>query len=138
MSELARGVFRSDDDGQNFLSANAIKDTSFSNLSSRTIRQLVIDPNNSATLYALSAGNFTGLNEIFKTTNRGDEWEGIGGQTTLTEFSLSVDPGNSNNVFVGTNGGIFRSTDGGGLVSTRQYRPSHRRWSCCHVHRDRR
>ena len=109
-----RGVFRSEDSGENFLAANNIKDTSIDSLSSRTVRQLVIDPNNPATVYVLTVGNFTGFDEIYKTTNRGDEWEGIGGQTTLTQFTLSVDPGNSNNVFVGTTAGIFRSTNGGG------------------------
>jgi photosystem II stability/assembly factor-like uncharacterized protein len=67
---------------------------------------LVIDPQNTATLYAI---RFDGI--IFKSTNGGGSW------TLLNQYvpvnSLTIDPRDSNTLYAATSWGAFKSTDGG-------------------------
>ncbi len=90
------------------------------------------DPNNANTVYAVFAGNSTndGLNGIYKTTDGGLNWSVLpkpgnlittSGQSYLGSQGwydnvISVDPHNSNNIYVG---GVedMKSTDGGNTWS---------------------
>jgi photosystem II stability/assembly factor-like uncharacterized protein len=78
------------------------------------IRSLVIDPQNSRTLYA-AANTYTGGNStgsIFKSTDRGASWSAVnsGGPIQL----LVMDPQNHNTIYAVTTSGLLRSTDAGG------------------------
>ncbi|GEM_PF-1686129 len=80
-------------------------------LNNNSIKNLVIDPNNNATLYA---GTYNG--GVYKSTNSGANWTqantGLSGQTVN---ALSIDSSNSSTIYAGTAiGGVFKSTDGGG------------------------
>ncbi|HEX3578318.1 MAG TPA: hypothetical protein VHY33_07115, partial [Thermoanaerobaculia bacterium] len=69
---------------------------------------LVIDPNNSSTLYVAIAGVW------YKTTNSGGTWTPANtGLTGLTPAGLSVDPFDSNHLFTWGSSTVFESTDGG-------------------------
>jgi len=83
-------------------------------------RAVAVDPNNSSILYV---GSFT--TGLFKSTDGGATWAAMNnglalpqsyfqqfGDNGLNILSIAVDPANSNNVFVGTEHGVYRSTDG--------------------------
>jgi len=78
----------------------------------------VIDPNNSGTAYiALAAYLGSTGHQIWKTTNLaggGASWAASSsGVPDVPVDSLVVDPQNSNNVYAGTDIGVYASTDGG-------------------------
>ncbi len=74
------------------------------------------DPNNTEVAYA-TVSNFT-TNTVLKTTNHGQTWTPVMGTglTALPQIparSVVVNPADSNQVFVGTDLGVFTSIDGG-------------------------
>ena len=110
------GVFMSTDGGTNW----AMKGS----LNGNNPTLLVIDPENSSTLYA--AGTYRST--ISKSTDGGVTWSDslLPQEAFTTEDdddwaivkSFAVDPRNSNVVYVSGNGGIFKSTDGAATWST--------------------
>ena len=82
------------------------------------VSRTIIDPNNSAIAYATFVGSgFGGANHVWKTTNlgpTGTTWTAIGnGLPDSSVNAIVIDPQNSNHVYVGTDHGVFNSTDGG-------------------------
>jgi hypothetical protein len=90
------------------------------------IARAVIDPKTSTTAYVTLDGYGTGaapVAHVWKTTNLSESagvttWTAASGTgpTALPDVpvnALVVDPGNSNNVYVGTDIGVYNSTDGG-------------------------
>jgi hypothetical protein len=82
------------------------------------VARTVIDPNNADTAYVTLSGYFGDATpHIYKTTNLSNAsptWTGIG--TTIPDIpvnAFAVNPSNSNQLFAGTDIGVFRSTDGG-------------------------
>src|SRR2546421_1935413 len=73
---------------------------------------LVIDPINTATLYASACRDGCG---IYKSTDSGGSWSRIGAELPNSNISsLVVDPAPANVIYVGTYGdGVFKSSDGG-------------------------
>jgi len=89
-----------------------------------SIQSLVIDPQNSNTVYALASG------AIFKSADATANWRQIypsassDGTTTYLVSVLAIDPQNTNTLYAGTagspttvDGGVFKSTDGGATWS---------------------
>ena len=68
----------------------------------------IIDPNNSATLFA-------GYDKVWKTTNRGDSWSSISQSLSSTEKlrSLAIAPSNSNVLYSADRTSMWKTTDGG-------------------------
>lgn len=98
------GVFKSTDGGSTW----AVTDTTTINHFART---LSINPSNSNILWCGTG------NGVYTTTNGGASWQaannGIPQGTSVR--SMTVDPGNPNNLYIGTDSlYMFRSTDGGG------------------------
>lgn len=80
------------------------------------ISSMAWDPTNTSVAYA-TISNF-GINNLFKTTNGGVSWSasvgtGITALPQVPAHSVVVNPANSSEVFVGTDLGVFTSTDGG-------------------------
>jgi hypothetical protein len=76
---------------------------------------LVMDPNNSNTLYLGLGDSFDGTGVgLVKSTDGGDTWSApvYLGNSTMTP-QVIVAPGNSQIVLAATNAGLFRSTDAG-------------------------
>ncbi|MBI4463267.1 MAG: DUF11 domain-containing protein, partial [Acidobacteria bacterium] len=109
----ASGVYKSTDSGDNwdpltgFTSTNAFR--------------IAIDPSDPQTLYVGTLGD-----GVFKSTDGGANWSNVGtvssGLTNLVVAALLIDPADPNILFAGTlydgtNGGVFRSTDGGNTWS---------------------
>src|SRR5262249_44325219 len=103
-----------------FISGTAFKSTNAGNTWSDTstglpgfsISALAVDPVTPSTLYA---GTSDGTGGIYKSSNGGGSWSGS--STGLTAFGISalaVDPVTSSTVYAVTNGGIFKSVNGGG------------------------
>jgi hypothetical protein len=85
--------------------------------SNRFISWMAWDPNNTSVAYATVSA--FGVNNVFKTTNAGTSWlpsvgSGVGALPQIPVLSVAVNPNNSNQVFVGTDLGVFTSNDGGG------------------------
>ncbi len=98
--------------GGNFPAPNPI------DLARNSIGETVIDPNNKFTAYI----SFTSFSppagqQIFKTTNLNDPvptWTASSnGIPQVPVSSIAVDPQNSNNLYAGTDIGVYHSTDGG-------------------------
>jgi photosystem II stability/assembly factor-like uncharacterized protein len=72
------------------------------------VKQLVIDPTSPANVYAVQDGS----PNVFKSTDRGLNWQAIG--TTLTNLdTLRVDPNSSDTLFAAAGGYVEKSGDGG-------------------------
>jgi photosystem II stability/assembly factor-like uncharacterized protein len=73
---------------------------------------LEIDPTNASVAYVTFPGT-TG-NRVWYTTNGGQSWAPrASGLPQFSAQAIRVDPGNSNNLFCGTDIGLYRSTDQG-------------------------
>ncbi len=66
----------------------------------------VQDPNASSTLYV-------GYEDVWKSTNQGDNWTKISNWGGNTLRSLTVAPSNSNYIYAATTGTLYGTTDGG-------------------------
>src|SRR5690606_10054533 len=72
----------------------------------------VIDPNAATTLYA-------GYEEVWKTTNRGTNWTKISNFATSNSLRyIAVARSNSDYIYTGTSGILYKTTDGGTSWST--------------------
>lgn len=124
------GIFKSIDGGASWNSVNFT-------IASTDITELVVDPVNSGTVYAVArnhvfqkscSGIVNGTDSgIFKTTDGGGSWvamnsglptfAGFGLPNAIIINSLAIDPVNSNNLYTAASGdsaqGVFKSTDGG-------------------------
>ncbi len=81
-------------------------------LPSRYIEQVVIDPNAPSTVYAVFSG--TGSSHVFRSMNKGITWSDISGDLPdVPASTLLVHPGNSNTLYLGTDIGLFITSDGG-------------------------
>ena len=98
------GVFKSTDGGASWSAAN-------SGLTFTSVNALVIDPQNSSTLYAALAG---ATGEVFKSTDGGASWSAVSSGLMLTSVTaLAIDPKNPGTLYAGGDGGVFKTTDGG-------------------------
>lgn len=87
-----------------------IRTTGLPNLA---ITKIATDPNNPATAYVTFSG-YTPNARIYKTTDYGVSWNNISGNLpSLPTNCVAVNPANGNNLFVGTDLGVFSTTDGG-------------------------
>jgi hypothetical protein len=80
------------------------------------VSSVAFDPNNSSIAYA-TYSTFGGT-KVFRSTDGGAIWTGIGGTgvNTLPDIpvhSIVIDPGNSNRLYIGTDIGVFTSADSG-------------------------
>lgn len=84
------------------------------------VSSVTFDPSNSAVAYA----TYSTFNQkpadkhVLKSTDSGATWSGIDGSGAnkipdIPVYSIVVNPGNTSILYVGTDGGIFASTDGG-------------------------
>jgi photosystem II stability/assembly factor-like uncharacterized protein len=99
------GVIRSTDGGVTFGSSGAGLPAATS------ITALVIDPQNTDTVYA----SFLSSAGVYKSIDGGAHWTAANsGLTASAYYSLAIDPSNSATLYVGPGPGrIFKSTDGG-------------------------
>lgn len=76
--------------------------------------RIATDPNNPATAFATFSG-FTAGSKVYKTTNFGVSWTNVSGNLpNLPVNCIVVNPSDVNNVFVGTDLGVFSTANGGG------------------------
>lgn len=107
---VASGIYRTTDGG-----------LSWSQVSTEltSVKTIVVDPGNSATVYAGTSGA-----GVYKSSDGGSSWKAInkcvpeGRCAPLTlngEWvrSIIVDPGNSSRLYMGSDNGLYRSTDAG-------------------------
>ena len=109
------GVFKSTDRGNNWSQIN-------NGLNSLETNVLVVDPNDSETLYL-----GTDDDGIYKSENGGENWEKLIPSASFGVGDIIVDPQNSNNIYMGTvdyfrlsesrgvlgDFGVYKSIDGG-------------------------
>lgn len=98
-------VFISKDGGTNFQNVT-------DNLPSRYISDVIPDPRNSNLVYASLSGFRSG--HVFKSTTGGGGWQDISGNLPdIPANALALNPTDENNIFVGTDLGVFETMDGG-------------------------
>jgi photosystem II stability/assembly factor-like uncharacterized protein len=124
---IGNGIYKSTDAGKTWTYLNALHD-------GQQIPQLAIDPRDPNKVFAAVLGHPYGPNEergIFRTTDGGKSWTKVLFKDANTGGDdVEIDPSNSNVVYAtlwqsrqapwedaneygGTNGGVFKSTDGG-------------------------
>lgn len=81
-------------------------------LPNRVPTDLAVDPNDARNVYITYSG--FGTSHVFKSNNSGDAWQDIGvGLPDLPANAVIIDPLYPNHVYVGTDLGVYASTDGG-------------------------
>jgi len=96
-------------------------------LPDRFVGRIVIDPQNSNTVYATFGGWTAG--NIYKSTDGGNTWTSIQGtgSSKIPDApirGLAVHPTNSNRLYAGTEVGVFTSADGGATWGTSNFGPA--------------
>ena len=94
-----RGLFVSANGGQHWEQIRSIP--------AGPIAAIVFDPKQPATIYAGGTG-------VFKSADGGKTWTSVSNGLTKTVRALAIDPQQSAVIYAGTNGGVFKTTDGGG------------------------
>jgi photosystem II stability/assembly factor-like uncharacterized protein len=85
-------------------------------LPDRFCTRVVIDPVNPDVVYVTFGGYTT--DNVWKTTNGGLSFTSIGGSLPAAPaLSLAIHPDNSNKLYLGTQDGVFTSSDGGSTWS---------------------
>jgi photosystem II stability/assembly factor-like uncharacterized protein len=78
------------------------------------VTRIATDPGNPAIAYATFSG-FSNNQKVYKTTNYGVSWTNISSNLPNIPVScILVSPLNTNHILVGTDLGVFSTTDGGG------------------------
>ena len=84
------------------------------------VSYVAFDPSQAGTVYAIYSPykSSSAQSHVYKSTDGGANWTGIdgSGSTGLPDipvFTILIDPQNSSNLYVGTDIGLFASTDGG-------------------------
>lgn len=96
------GVARSNDRGVSWQFVN-------SGLTDKSIRDIVVDPGNSATVYVT-----TSTGKVFKSNNGGSAWQSSSaGLKGGVVYSLAVDRSNAAILYASTERGMFKSTTAG-------------------------
>jgi photosystem II stability/assembly factor-like uncharacterized protein len=99
------GVFYSTDGGTNFTNVS-------SGLPNRYPRDIAIDPINDDTAYIVFSG--FGAGHVYKTINNGATWTDVSASLPDVPFhTIFVNPNNSNEIFAGSDLGVFTSSDAG-------------------------
>lgn len=84
-----------------------------SGLPNLAITRIATDPNNPTTAYVTFSG-YQASSKIYKTTNYGSNWTNISGNLpNIPTNCVVVNPANGNNIFVGTDLGLFSTANGG-------------------------
>ncbi len=101
---------------QVFGAANGLQADTFGDFCGSWISSIAFDPTNPDVGYCTYSTY--GLNHVLKTTNGGSSWFSIDGfgQTGIPDIPvhwIAIRPTDSNELFVGTELGVFRSLDGG-------------------------
>jgi hypothetical protein len=118
----ANRVYTGASDGRVSTTANATAGASatWSNISTglpdRYVSQVVVDPTNASTAYAIMSGFTLGntLGHVFKTTNAGISWTDISGNLpNVPANDLVVDPDIPNFLYLGNDIGVYSSSDSG-------------------------
>ena len=97
------------------------------NLPNRFVSRIAIDKNNNNKVY-VTFGGFSSDN-VYVTTDGGATWSdatgsGVTGLPDLPVYSLVINPNDSNTIYVGTELGIFESSNGGSTWVLPQSGPS--------------
>jgi photosystem II stability/assembly factor-like uncharacterized protein len=102
------GVMVSNDGGRNFVQTNE-------NFTSRFTYSITPDIENSSRLYAATHNTATGGGFLFTSADAGKTWRQARNLdiNRVTPFALKQDPTDPNLIYLGTNIGMFRSTDRG-------------------------
>jgi photosystem II stability/assembly factor-like uncharacterized protein len=75
--------------------------------------RITTEPNNPATAFATFSG-FSSGNKVYKTTNYGVNWTNISSNLpNIPVNCIAVNPANVNNIYIGTDLGVFSTVDGG-------------------------
>ncbi len=75
---------------------------------------LAVSASSPQTLY-VGGYNFTNNTpQLYRSTNGGGSWSAVGSGlgANVSVQALAIDPSNANTVYAGTNGGVYKSTDG--------------------------
>ncbi len=99
-NENGKGVFVSKNSGTSWISANDDQTEKINAM------RLAVNPSNSNVIYVAAVKD-----GVYKTVNGGNEWLKL--PVNCKAWSVALDPTNTNKVFVGCEGGIRISTDGG-------------------------
>ena len=76
------------------------------------VSDVAMDPTNAQRAFITRSG--FGASRLYRTTTGGTAWAAVGaGLPNVPANSVVVDPGNTNRIFVGTDIGVYESTDGG-------------------------
>ena len=104
------GVFRSQDRGDTFERRGG------NDLRGLSIVDLAIDPRRPDRLYAIAANNRGFFPQYFvvRSGDAGDDWKFLGRGSFVPLVSIAVDPTDSDRIYVGAEGGFFRSNNRGG------------------------
>jgi len=87
--------------------------TVISGLPNRFVKAIAVDPTSASTAYVAFSG--FGSGHIFTTTNTEASWTNISANLPdVPVNAILLDPGAPSNIYIGTDLGVFRSTDGGG------------------------
>ena len=110
---LETGVFRSQDRSENFEPRGG------NDLFRLSIVDLAIDPRRPDRLYAIVVDNFGFFGRTYfiaRSGDAGDDWNFPGGGqgSFIPLVSIAVDPTHSDRIYVGAQGGFFRSNNRGG------------------------
>jgi photosystem II stability/assembly factor-like uncharacterized protein len=87
-------------------------------LPNRTVTRIVVDPASSGRAWVLTSGYNTNTpgtpGHVFLTTNRGASWSNRSGNLPDIPVNAGVvNPANPNHLIIGTDLGVFETTDGG-------------------------
>ena len=108
-------VYAGTDAGKVYYSANGastnVADVS-GNLPASRVSDVAIDPANGSRAFVTLAA-FSG-SKLYRTTSGGGTWTAIGtGLPNIPANTVAIDPLNTQRIFVGTDIGVYESTDGG-------------------------
>jgi hypothetical protein len=98
------GVFKSTDGGTNWNTSNSgLPSAAYNGTQNYRVTALAIDPRNTNTVYAGTAGF-----GVFRSTDGGATWSGLNsGLTALSVTSFAIDSHDTRTIYAGTPGGVF-------------------------------
>jgi photosystem II stability/assembly factor-like uncharacterized protein len=112
-------VLKSTDGGENWI-AIKLNDTQTTDWAYST--DLAINPSKPSEIYLTGyySRNSKYYYRVYKSTDSGNNWKNISGGISSTPNSIAIDPTNPSKVYVGTNNGVYRSSNGGNTWTKNQ------------------